>query len=525
MKKINFKNSSFIIFLIISLWYAIGNFFYWYIYTPIFVTRMDVVHFSDIFFDAFLYYNAPLITWIMKFMFFVFGRHYYDLQIIIINYLFFLIGLYFIYKIGFELKDKKTGNIAMILFALTPAVYGMSRQYGHQDWHVMIAVVVNIYCLMKLDDFKDRKWSVIYGITVGLGLLIKDEFLAYFFVPWLYVVIKSLIERAEKYKILNIIITIVLGSIISGCHYFRIEIINKILHEPVIEQVHGSIFDFENFRILTIGLSEYLLSPVIFVFFIIGLLFFVFKYRNKHKYILLLWFFIPWMIIMLMLHHKEAEYGLGFVPAMIFFCTVFISNIKNKYFKYIIVSTVVLVGILQYLNFSYGICNLKLFNSQFFYKQNNIFYYDKKFINYNVMLTGKEYLFSLYNRIKKYKEYRVLFYYVEESMTFVLRINNIVFRDALFLDKDILAKEDYDIFVKTNTKFKTIDDILNVKHILGLLPKKYSIEKEKNKILDLQKYLEDNFEIIEESYILNIPKEENLIQIYKNKRLIKEENQ
>ena len=194
MNRFNFKNSSIIIYIVISVFYAICNFIWWKINTPIIPQGICALHFLDIFENTFLYFNAPLITWIMKGMFFIFGKEYFDLQIMFVNYIFFLIALYFIYKTGFEIKDIQTGNIAMILFALTPAIYGMSRQYGHQEYHVMVAMTANIYCLIKLKNFEDRKWSILYGVTVGLGLLIKDEFLPYFFIPWLYVVIRSLKE-------------------------------------------------------------------------------------------------------------------------------------------------------------------------------------------------------------------------------------------------------------------------------------------------------------------------------------------
>ena len=128
MKKI-FKDSSLIIFFIISIWYLIGNIIWWKINTPIIPQGICALHFFDAFQNSWLYsLNAPLITWIIKGIFYVFGKEYFDLQIIILNYFFFLIALCFMYKIGLELKDKETGNIAMILFALTPAVYGLSRQ-------------------------------------------------------------------------------------------------------------------------------------------------------------------------------------------------------------------------------------------------------------------------------------------------------------------------------------------------------------------------------------------------------------
>lgn len=64
-------------------------------------------------------------------------------------------------------------------------MYLMSRIFGHQDWHVMIAVTVNVYFLIKIDYFKNR----LYNISVGFGLLIKDSFIIYFVAPYIYVII------------------------------------------------------------------------------------------------------------------------------------------------------------------------------------------------------------------------------------------------------------------------------------------------------------------------------------------------
>ena len=455
MKK-SFKNPSVIIFIIISLFYAVGNFVWWKINTPVIPQVICALHFLDIFQNGWLYSNAPLITWIMKGIFFVFGKEYFDLQIIILNYFLFLMALYFIYKIGLELKDKETGNVAMILFALTPAVYGLSRQYGHQDWHVMIAMVVNIYCLIKLDFFEDRKWSILYGITVGLGLLVKDEFLPYFFTPWLYVVIVSLLQGIRKKKIINMLVTIAIGSLIAGCHYFRIEIINKILHEPIVETV--PVFTFANLRVMTIGLWEELLSPPIFLLFIFGFIFFLIRYKDINKYIFFLWFIVPWSIIMFMPHHKEVEYGIVFVPVMILFPSMLVSNIKNIIFKKIILIFCILICLLQFLDFSFGL-DIKLFSNKIKYQNNDIFYYDKfcRQQEVSLMMYKKEkYVISFVNYyINNFNNRTCFIYHLIQDPEFnnfniqiYLNIKNIKsFRSLDDIDKSdiIVFTEKYDI--------------------------------------------------------------------------------
>lgn len=327
----------------------------------------------------FFFEVAPLIIWIMKGCLNIFGNEYFDLEIIFINYFFFLMALYFINKICIEIKNKETGTIAMILFALTPCIYGASRQYGHHDYHIMCISLLNIYALIKLEDFTNRKWSIIYGISVGIGLMAKDSFLAYFFVPWVYVVIRSLLEKGEnkKQKTINILITILIGALIVSCYYFNIYAIIKTLKDPFTESSAFPYLSFDNIRVFTFGLGEYLLSFPIFVLFLLGMIWYVLKYNNKkYRYVFLLWFIVPWTILMLMPHRKTPDYGLGLIPVSIIIISLYISKFKTSIYKKVLSIFLVFILLLQYISFSYGI-NVKLFNSKINLKGYDLYYFDK----------------------------------------------------------------------------------------------------------------------------------------------------
>jgi len=397
MKIIKKYNNSFIIFLIIAIIYAVGNFIWWQINTPvIFITEFSSLHFYDIFRKGWLFYNAPLITWIMRGAFYIFGKEYYDLIIIFVNYIFFLIPLYFVYKIGAELKDKETGNIAMILFSLVPAVYGMSRQYGEHDYHIMAPMTFGIYCLIKTDYFSNRKWSVWYGISIGLGLMIRDVFIVYFFAPYIYIAIVSLKDRICKTQIINIFMSICAASLIAGWHYFRYEIIiKKVMFDAFRSNV--SLLTFDVFRVTTIGLCEELLSPPVFLLFIISLIFFIFKYKNKYKNVILLWLIYPWCILTFMPHLKLSEYELGFVPAIVLMCAILLAHIKISHIKKsLLILFFVVISFLQYISFSFY--KLELFNKKIKYRNHVIKYFNTDiYYNNNAKnLIMAEYLKSKY---------------------------------------------------------------------------------------------------------------------------------
>lgn len=516
MKKTNFKDSSFIIFIAIALFYAIGNFIWWKINTPIIPVTISALHFNDIFKDGYLYYNAPLITWIMKSMFYIFGKKYFDLQIIGVNYIFFLISLFFMYKLGLHLKDKETGNISMMLFALTPVVYEMSRTYGHQDWHVMIFMIANIYCLIKTDDFTSRKWSIFYGITIGLGLLVKDEFLPYFFAPWLYVAVRSLIKNAEKRKILNILTTVIIGILISGCHYLRYEIIQKILHEPVIETL--PIFTFKSLGTTTTCLSKCLLFPLLFIIFAIAFVLFIYKNKNKDKYIFILWLIVPWIIITFMPHHKKPEYCLGFVPVMILISSAFITNIKINN-KKILLTVLGIIYLFQYM-FLTGV--------------KDISYLDKRIYGvhsvaretYCVDKEKTDFCIKIASYIDKYSiSRRVMFDNTSiKALTkidryFLETTSNLYFPKIKICDYNSRNYDGCDVFLTTKNGICSIDNLEialdEYQHFINSPleteeSKKQYIGKKIKEIEKFKNFIKDNFVFIE-----TIPYNDTVIEIYK----------
>jgi hypothetical protein len=331
---------------------------------------------------------------IMKVLFGIFGTSKYDLLIIIVNYMFFLTALFFTAKITEILKDKKTAALAMMIFALVPAVYGVSVVYGHQDWHLMAATAFNIYCLIKCDGFKNLKWSLLYGVSAAFGLMVKDSFIVFFTVPILIVGIMALIKSVRNRNfvpVLHMCAAGVITFVLSAYHYARIDIIKKIFLEPVTEA--EPIFAFESLRVFTIGLWENMLSVPIFIIFCMGLYFYIFKFKNKSKIIVLLWFFPVWLFLIFMPHRKEIVNGIAFIPAVAIISAIGINCLKSLKIKKIIIILTLTACFLQYFALMFGkndvllgniSINIKGHRINYFVKDWEIFYipYRHEVINY-----------------------------------------------------------------------------------------------------------------------------------------------
>lgn len=93
---------------------------------------------------------------IMKVLFYIFGTHNYAIIYMSVNIVFFALSLFFIYKIGEKIHGKSCGEISMIFLASTPAIYGLSRLYGRQDFHIITVLLMGMYFLLQTDFFKNK---------------------------------------------------------------------------------------------------------------------------------------------------------------------------------------------------------------------------------------------------------------------------------------------------------------------------------------------------------------------------------
>ena len=434
-----------ITFVLIIIFHAIISYFWWKTNTPIIPRQISSYCLQGALNGEFLFFYAPLCAWIMKGMFYVFGTKFYDLQIIIINYLFFIMGLLFIYKLGSELKNKLTGKIAMILLFITPSFYLESRYYGHQDWHIITPMIINIYCLIKTKQFTDFKWSIIYGISIGIGLLIKDTFLAYFCMPYVFIIFYSLISKFDFIKIKNILFATIIGCVLSCIHYFRKDIIIKVLSDNIQQAVP---INFETTRCLTTGLWEQLLSPPIFILFVIGLIYFLFKYKQKdNKFIILIWILFPYLSIFFMKHYKSFEYCLGFVPALILIVSIFISDINKNIIRRVLLILIFIIGVFQFLYFS--------FVSPKFLPYKNICYYN---LDSNKTMEAKEGIKNLIGFLKK--SYPNSTIGVSETLEDEIADDEIILQFLLYdIKYTTIAIFSYDILYRDSNNF--LSDVLN----------------------------------------------------------------
>ena len=309
--------------------------------------------------DAYLYsLSAALIA-------VIFGKNL--LAIILFNNLpYFAIAIFSIYMIGRKITDNSTGLWAAVIFSLYPAVYGTSRLYV-LEFAVMGMAALCILCLLNTEEFANRKYSLLFGLFFGWGMLIKYSLAAFIIGPLVYVLYKTIIapvgkasdkNRMLSYRIFNIALAVLVATAIMGIKYFNFNNVRSYLLRPLYQaNITGPWYIFNNLRIYTLGIFERQLSFFYFLLLIFGLCGFFVKTKIKIVCIILSWIIIPWLILLTMPHFKMTHFIIPYLPAMALISAIGFKNIlrNSKKIRFILGALILIIGVIQYYDFSFGV--------------------------------------------------------------------------------------------------------------------------------------------------------------------------
>ncbi len=150
----------------------------------------DSLRFADLlatpslraFFQVLTYddYRPPLLFLAVQPFYTFFGRHEDSAQIFNVLCLAAVIGL--TYLLGATLGNRRTGLLAALLVGLLPMMAAMARLF-YTEIFLTAMVVLNLLALVRSQHFARRGWSLWWGASLGVGLLIKWTMPIYLVLP------------------------------------------------------------------------------------------------------------------------------------------------------------------------------------------------------------------------------------------------------------------------------------------------------------------------------------------------------
>jgi hypothetical protein len=137
--------------------------------------------------------------------------HPFDLRLYI-NFIFYILLVLSTYFLGKKCFNRRAGLIAAFLVSFYPAVCADARQFG-LDFPLLCVTAACICLLVHSENFSKRGYSLLFGLSLGMGMLVKLQIMFFLLVPLLYATVG--IFRPKKGEILIRFSNFILSAIIA----------------------------------------------------------------------------------------------------------------------------------------------------------------------------------------------------------------------------------------------------------------------------------------------------------------------
>ncbi len=305
----------------------------------------------------------PLVYFVSAFVNIVFGTAHIMVTRLT-HMIYFAILISSVYCIGKTCFDKKGGIIAALLVSFFPGVLGASRLYT-LDLPLTSFTALAIYCLIKTKYFSDFRRSIIFGVILGLGIMVKGQILLFLVGPIGYVLVKSLFKRdrnnSEKFICAR---NCMLALLIAGISSFLwlwprfnvlldrfLFLLYGVINDPKVPVMKLDVLSW-NWLLSYVYFALNNVSPVLFGLFLLGLFSSV-KAQFKFKGIIISWIAVSYCILSLF-SMKTDRYFMPALPAIALITIVFFDSIKNKVFQKRLLAATVGFAIFQAMFLSYS---------------------------------------------------------------------------------------------------------------------------------------------------------------------------
>jgi 4-amino-4-deoxy-L-arabinose transferase-like glycosyltransferase len=307
------------------------------------------------------YHLYPPLTGFVVSLFYLFLGVGIDNAILAINIIFLSLLIICTYKIGKILSDHKVGLLAAFLVSMYPFTYITSRQY-FLDIPLAAMVTLAIYILIKTNNFKCIKYSFIFGVISGLGLLTKEAFFLLIIGP----LCCSFFYVRSIRQVKNIIYALIICVILASAWYLPLFTYSKGYIQGFCAGKDGPpLFSMDSllyyFKIFVINQGSLLYGFLFIASFVL------IKDWDKRKKIVLQWIIFA-LIIFTFLKVKQERYTIPILPAIALISACGVMSINKVFLKRLLVCILVIYSLAQFILQSTGIVKLdRYFNNNSVY--------------------------------------------------------------------------------------------------------------------------------------------------------------
>ena len=338
--------------------------------------HLQRLHFGGFFKDL-IFFNVirPPLVMLLTTPVYFFNYRNEDLAVMI-NVLFMALAFFAILKICKGYLNPKAALLSCFILSMYPIIFELTRTFM-VDIGLMSMVVLSIYLLLKCDGFKNLKYSLLLGLSLGLGMLTKQSYPIFIIVPFICIVWKSnLMAFTNRAKIgspdsiakalLNLIYCLLVAEALTLPWYSAN--LRHTLHllsyynsaEFVAKYVPYYLQDIKKFlTYYPIIMAKYGISALFtFLFLCSGIFFFRTPKFGDIKRVFI-WLIVFPLIFFTFSLGKNIRFLVPLLPAVAIITAHGLYLIKNRLIKTITIGLIVCVGAFQFFVYSFNISFLR----------------------------------------------------------------------------------------------------------------------------------------------------------------------
>lgn len=291
-----------------------------------------------------------------------------------VNIVYFSLALWALYNIGKIILDERAGILAVFVFSTFPGVIVKTRQV-YSEFIVMCLIPLVFLFLLRTDLFRNRKYSILFGLSLGIIALAKWEFLLAFLAPFvLYLSYSILFLRNNDIRspetrtlFVNLTTSLLLAGVVSLTWYgvgfqdayWRVfcNDADKVLLSTQDVSVTPDWFIYKISH-YSIELANGLMHFFYFCLFILSTLFIIrnFFYRESvlfkksqfpFIFFIAIWILVPYTVLSFM-KAQHSSHILIILPAAALVISLGVLSCRNSYLQRFFISLMLVYGVCAY---------------------------------------------------------------------------------------------------------------------------------------------------------------------------------
>ena len=275
------------------------------------------------------------------------------------NIIYLCIFSFAILKIGNRIPSKYAGIITLFVALCIPEL-SLRQRLFFLDGPVCSFSILALYLLIKADDFTDRKNAILYGISLGFGMLTKWTFLFFLVFPTCYQFIEIFRKRdnLRKQRIINYIFSLGIAFLISFPWYlvFR-ESIYKLLLVNTTTGFYAQgehLYDLDSLSYYFKAFAANLTWPVL-IATITGI--FIVATQKKHPLKKILYcYLLPGLIALLFIENKHTRFSLPILSVLPLFGIISVFYIKRVKIRNVFIILILISSFTGYITSTFISC-------------------------------------------------------------------------------------------------------------------------------------------------------------------------